>query len=227
MWSGLRKSYTIPEIISLPLTDPVEKKSLEDARDKFIEYVEDERLLIYDISDVQHIDQVEEVIKTYDPKNIVVIIDELYNLEVSDGSKEGIRQENIERAQKVKKLVDVYNIPLFTTGEFRKKMKGEGENKKPTIDDLMETGKFAYNANVVWLLYPEDQKRKNDPEVKLKLEYAKNKISEFKGIQELTFVRAKGKIEQGWSIFNLNPFYSQDDLSRGITLADLGGEDLD
>ena len=200
------------------LKDPVDKEALKSARDTFIKYVEDERLLIYDISDIQHIDQVEEVIKNYSDKEIVVIIDGLYNLEVSDGSKEGIRQENIERAQKVKKLVDVYSIPVFTTGEFRKKTKGESENKKPTIDDLMETGKFAYNANVVWLLYPEDQKFKNDPEVKLKLEYAKNKISEFKGIQELTFVRAKGKIVQGWSQFS---------ISNGLTIADLGGEELD
>ncbi|MFZ1288895.1 MAG: DnaB-like helicase C-terminal domain-containing protein [Melioribacteraceae bacterium] len=210
------------------LKDPVDRTALTYAREKFLEYVEDERLLIYDISDIQHIDQVEDVIKNYNSKNIVVIIDGLYNLEVSDGSKEGIRQENIERAQKVKKLVDVYNLPIFTTGEFRKKQKSEGENKKPVIDDLMETGKFAYNANVVWLLYPDDYKMKNDPEVKLKLEYAKNKISEFKGIQELTFIRGKGKIEQGWSKFSYAPTNTKDENKKGLQLSDLitlgGGE---
>ncbi len=157
---------------------------------------------------------------------MVVIIDGLYNLEVSNGSREGIRQENIERAQKVKRLVDIYDIPVFTTGEFRKKQKGESENKRPTIDDLMETGKFAYNANCVLLLYPEDQKSKNDAEVNLILEFAKNKISEFKGKQELTFERAKGKIKQGWSAFNIVRTIPDNQTGRGLKYADLGGEEV-
>lgn len=173
-----------------------EKNKLLEGRESLIDLLKSKRLTIYDISDIQHIDQLEEEIKKYHHEDLVVMIDGLYNLEVSDGSKEGIRQENIERAQKVKRLVDTYRIPVFTTGEFRKKTKGEGENKKPTIDDLMETGKFAYNANVVWLLYPKDAKLKNDPRVELVLEFAKNKISDFKGEKELTFIRAKGKITQ-------------------------------
>lgn len=173
-----------------------EKDNLIEGRESLIDLLKSKRLTIYDISDIQHIDQLEEEIKKYHHEDLVVMIDGLYNLEVSDGSKEGIRQENIERAQKVKRLVDTYRIPVFTTGEFRKKTKGEGENKKPTIDDLMETGKFAYNANVVWLLYPRDAKLKNDPRVELVLEFAKNKISDFKGEKGLTFIRAKGKVTQ-------------------------------
>ena len=210
------------------LKDPFDKKALTDAREKLIEYIADKRLIISDISDIQHIDQVEDIIQQMEEENIVVIIDGLYNLEVSDSSKEGIRQENIERAQKIKRLVDVYHIPVFTTGEFRKKTKGEGQNKKPTIDDLMETGKFGYNANLVWLLYPENQNKKNDPEVNLILEYAKNKISEFKGKQELTFIRGRGKIKQGWSEFSIaasSP--TQENQGGGITIADLVGEELD
>jgi hypothetical protein len=64
------------------------------------------------------------------------------------------------------------------------------------MHDLMETGKFAYNANVIWLLYLSDPDTINQPYQILELEYAKNKLSDFKGIQNLDFTRSTGTIKE-------------------------------
>jgi len=204
--------------------DSYRTKHLKKAREKYVELLKSERLVLMDTSDLYELDKLEEVVKSYyeKSKNIVVIIDGLYNLEVSS-SKEGIRVENIERAKRIKRIVDTYQIPLITTGELRKKPAGD-KSKNPTLDDLMESGKFAYNANIVWLLYAEDSTMTNATEVKVNLDYAKNKISGFKGKLELTFVRGEGLMIEGWASINI---VKEDDLSRGITLADLGLEDLD
>jgi hypothetical protein len=78
----------------------------------------------------------------------------------------------------------------------------------------METGKFAYNANVIWLLYPSDPDSINQPYQTLELEYAKNKLSYFKGIQALDFIRSTGVIKE-WNLPT---------QAKGGLFADLGGE---
>jgi hypothetical protein len=117
-------------------------------------------------------------------------------MEVDAGKNEGIRVQNIEKANKIKLITDKYGIPLIATGDLRKKLKGESKKTKPTMHDLMETGRYAYNANVIWLLYPNDPKTTNDQRLLLDLEFAKNKLSDFKGIQSLDFTRSTGTIKE-------------------------------
>ena len=67
----------------------------------------------------------------------------------------------------------------------------------PDLSDMMETGKFSYNANAVLLLYPENRelyKLKEDSI--LVIDYGKNKLSHFKGIQRVTFKTSRGIIEE-------------------------------
>jgi len=157
---------------------------------------EEGRLDIKDISEVNHINILEREIKKRADANLFVFIDGLYNLDIG-GKFSGLREENIDRANKAKALSDTYKIPIITTGELRKKQKGEGKNSTPDVSDLMETGKFAYNANLVLLLYPQDiEKFKQDDEPILVMDYAKNKLSHYKGYQELIFTRAKGIISE-------------------------------
>ena len=106
------------------------------------------------------------------------------------------RKENIERANRLKTLADTYKIPLVCTGELRKSKDRREGNKPPIIDDLMETGKFAYNANLVWLLYSNTQEELKQDEPLLTLEYVKNKLSDFRGNQTLMFKRATGTMEE-------------------------------
>ncbi len=100
------------------------------------------------------------------------------------------RWENIERANRLKDLVSNYKIPVIRTSELRKRDQSQGVDKPPTSHDLMETGKFAYNANLVLLLYPEKWERYDDEdEPILRMKYAKNRLSHYRGEDGLKFVR--------------------------------------
>lgn len=173
-------------------TDPVKQLLLESGRKDILDLARSGRLIVKDTSEVCTIDELKAVIKDIPHKSkLVVIIDGLYNLEVGERFKGGIREENIERTRQLKLLVDTYGIPILTTGELRKKAKDEGKDKAPTVHDLMETGKFAYNANVVWLLYSKAADLSSDEPI-LTLEYVKNKLSDYKGVQFLSFKWATG-----------------------------------
>lgn len=177
-------------------TDPVKKLILESGRKDILDLARSGRLIVKDTSEVCTIDELKAVIKDIpDKSKLVVFIDGLYNLEVGERFKGGIREENIERARQVKLLVDTYGIPILTTGELRKKAKDEGKDKAPTVHDLMETGKFAYNANVVWLLYGKTAELSGDEPI-LTLEYVKNKLSDYKSLQFLSFKRATGTMKE-------------------------------
>ncbi len=105
------------------------------------------------------------------------------------------KKENIERANRLKGLSDEYRIPLICSGELRKDTGKSGG--KPAIDDLMESGKFAYNANLVLLLYPESWESYNeDDDSILKMEYAKNKLSHYRGTDDIEFIRKTSQIEE-------------------------------
>lgn len=186
-------------------TDPVNKQILDEKRKELLELIRSGRLIVKDIGDAFHIKQVVEEIKRFpDTSKLVVFIDGLYNLEVGEKAK-SIREENIERARQIKALVDTYRIPILTTGELRKKAKDEGKDKVPTQNDLMETGKFLYNANVAWLLYGKYEDLRSD-EPMLTLEFIKNKLSDFKGIQHLSFKRATGTMSEcTLNVTNLQP----------------------
>ena len=155
------------------------------------------RLHIKDLSEVTNFNQAEAALRElYEEGNLAVFIDGLYNLEV-DNNGGGIRETNIERANKLKLLVDTYAIPLICTAELRKKTKEEGKDKPPTVNDLMETGKFGYNANIVWLLFPDNYKdSKEQDQPMIKLDYAKNKLSHYKDYQCLIFEKKKGIVRE-------------------------------
>ena len=183
--------------------NPPDQQILKNAYDKLITFAHNSRLHIKDLSEVTHINHLEVVIREFANENLFIGIDGLFNLEV-DRNGGGIREENVERANKLKTLVDTYNIPIICTGELRKKTKDEGKNKRPSVSDIMETGKFGYNANVVWLLSPEsfDATKINFNKDYLKLDYAKNKLSHFKGYQDIIFRKNKGIVEENPSINN-------------------------
>jgi replicative DNA helicase len=175
---------------------PYNLSDLEKCRNEFIELVNTGRLILKDIGEVHHVKHLEDEIKKIkDKKNLIVFIDGLYNLPVGDKFN-SIREENIERARLVKMLVDTYGLPMIATGEVRKKNQEQSKDKAPTMHDLMESGKYAYNASIVWTLYAEKFDDLKSPIPALNLEYVKNKLSSYKGKQQITFQRATGTIEE-------------------------------
>jgi DNA primase len=170
-------------------------QNLENGYNSLISLYDSNRLDIKDISEVKSISQCEQIIIDNSDRPLFIMIDGLYNLEIKGNSQ--LREMNIERANRIKAIVDQYRIPIITSGELRKKGTGEKPSGKPTIHDIMETGKLAYNSNVVWLLYPKDvEGYSDDDEPILLLEFAKNKLSHFRSKIELKFTRKTSKIEE-------------------------------
>jgi hypothetical protein len=167
-------------------------KKVKEAYSVLGNFAADGRLDIKDLAEVSTMDTLEQIVRQAASEGeIVVAIDGLYNLEVG-GNHGSLREENIARANRVKALVDTYGIPVIVTGELRKKTTTQGSDSKPSIHDLMESSKYAYNANLVWLLYPGT----GPNEGRLMLDYEKNKLSGFKGKQKLIFHTTKGLIEE-------------------------------
>ncbi len=147
------------------------------------------RLDIKDISEISDVIQMENEIESKAKNNLFVVIDGLYNLK-SDNGYGGFRENNIDKANKVKALADIYKIPIIGTGELQKRNESEKFEVLPPLDDLLETEKFAYNADVVWYLHPKDwEKFKQEDDPIVKLIYAKNKLSVFRGYQEIIFIK--------------------------------------
>jgi len=61
----------------------------------------------------------------------------------------------------------------------------------------MKTGKFAYNANLVLLMYPNKwEDYNNEDEPLLNLKYAKNKLSHVRTTGAIKFIRKTSQIEE-------------------------------
>lgn len=193
---GIMSGLPINEVQSRK-TDPETEMKLYNARDTLKRLAETNKLDIRDISSISNIETLEGIIRSHPKRDqLVVVLDGLYNLEVSNRDMDK-RAENIKRANRIKALVDLYGIPVICTGELRKWTKTKGEIDIPDISDLMETSKFSYNANVVFLLhYPDTGVSLIAEEPILKIEYAKNKQSHFRGTQNVRFRRRTGVIEE-------------------------------
>jgi hypothetical protein len=180
--------------IPAALAEP-EKAMLEQAYDKLVGWSSEGRLHVWDLAEVSRAEALESrVAAVQGPK--VVVVDGLYNFDVAGGG--GVREASIERANFLKRLADSHFLPVIATAEVRKRAAGQ-EERKLSIHDLMESGKFAYNANVVWLLEasqtsPEQKQPSegdSDETLSVTLHYAKNKLSWFSGSQKLSLHRRK------------------------------------
>jgi len=185
--------------------DPKRQQRIDTEYQELVKASKAGLLHIYDLSDVYDIKTMEMIVRREcQNKKVFVGIDGLYNLDTGDSQKRsGIREENIERANQVKRLVDVYKIPVIATGEVRKKAADKSIDRPPTIHDLMETGKLGYNANLVWILHPKDmeQMKQNNTSISLNIIFEKNKLSDFKGLLELDFERSICRIRPKKDIF--------------------------
>ncbi len=165
-----------------------ELKALLQASSWLREISEKRRLFIYDQSDINDTKDVERNIRRRLNKPLFVVVDGLFNLDVEENT-DGIREKNIARANELKRLVDVYRIPVVCTAELRKSKQGS-EGSIPTVDSIMETGKFKYNANLILLLYPDDINAYDQyEEATVAIKYAKNKLSHYRGTDTVTFHR--------------------------------------
>ncbi len=171
-------------------TDKKSRIKLENAYDDLVELFKNNRIDIKDISECNNIETLKNMIIQANKKakgNLFIAIDGLHNSEVNAGNVMQ-RETNIKRANVLKGLSDVFKIPVITTAELKKP---KDDKKEPTVNDLMETSKYAYNANLVLLLWKSDQAQDDSTCVTVRMKYAKNKLSYYKGTNDLTLQRSK------------------------------------
>ena len=187
------------------IEDPATREAHNLAAQEILNWAGAGRLDIMDATELNKAKDVERAIKDFSREaqgQTLILIDALYNLDVdTQGGKQGIREENIARANLLKRICDVYKVPIFTTAEITKgsEKKGPRDAKNPpTMADIMETGKFAYNANAVFMIYPEDYTEHlnhSSLEQNLILAIVKNKLSSTKGRYSFTFTKAAQHLE--------------------------------
>jgi len=182
----------------------VDAGKLAAAYDRLAGLAESGRFNIMDFAQVQTVETVERVIRSYirNEKKLFIVIDGLQNIETG---KEygGLREKNVDLAAIIKRMVDVYQIPILTSVECRKRpaqTRNDLKNLKvmPTIDDIMESGKYGYNASHIWIGHPENDYQNfidhQKDEYQLTVKTAKSKISGSVGSIEFKIKRSYNKI---------------------------------
>jgi DNA primase catalytic core len=180
--------------VRFKITDAQKEKVLEKAYEQLKTWADAHKLDVRESTEFLTMSRIHDEIRQHPIREkLVVFIDGLYNVPVeSDGGS--IREENIDRANQVKQLVRSFNLPVLATAEFRKQGRDESANKQKerTIHDIMESGKYSYNADLIILLSPKDQDQYiQQDEPIIVADFGKNKLESFRGKMEFKFIRAK------------------------------------
>jgi DNA primase len=180
--------------VRFKITDAQKEKVLEKAYEQLKTWADAHKLDVRESTEFLTMSRIHDEIRQHpNRERLVVFIDGLYNVPVeSDGGS--IREENIDRANQVKQLVRSFNLPVLATAEFRKQGRDESANKQKerTIHDIMESGKYSYNADLIILLSPKDQDQYiQQDEPIIVADFGKNKLESFRGKMEFKFIRAK------------------------------------
>lgn len=183
-------------------TSTEDNKRIDEAYETLARWNEEGRLYIKDIEEIKHIADIENGVRAEKEagRPVVVFVDALYNLQVDTMTGAGIREMNIDRAIQIKGIVDKFDIPLFCTVEIRKNPKRTGgaqeKTAAPTLDDIMETGKFAYNANLVWILHSVNEQKDGETFIDVEISCVKNKLNYDKKKRDLKFYPQKSIIDE-------------------------------
>lgn len=165
-------------------------------------------LAVKDDGTVQNLEQVKRLVQLYKEiagkdRKLVLFIDNLHKLTVP-GEKD-IRAMYVRLSKELKGIIDDNQIPLVTTAELRKL---NSPGARPTLDDIKETGSFAFDADVIMMIYNELAARGQsdlyfDEEIApgkkkvypiVEFIFGKNKVEEFKGVLYYKFYTDKSKV---------------------------------
>jgi len=186
------------------IDDPRTRAAKDAAVSRITELVESGRLQLGDISNIQTHQDVESMIRRAASNGMspLVVVDAVFNLSV--GAEDlPTREANIQRANYVKALATRFDVPVLATAEIRKAPPGRerSADNPPRLDDIMESGKFAYNADCVAMLYPRDPDTfQGNETAELVFDIQKNKWAGYKGRLILDFRKLAGVIEPAASM---------------------------
>ncbi|HPR62703.1 MAG TPA: DnaB-like helicase C-terminal domain-containing protein [Thermoanaerobaculia bacterium] len=175
--------------------EPDIQKQLRSAFNELIDLAETGRLDLFDLSDTANLDSVESEIRKRAGSKLVVAIDGMFNLEERQDGSRG--PGNIEISRRLKTLVDTFKIPIILTEELGNYMSGLPLDTKAAAREILDIGQYDYHAGVVWLLYPQNRSEyPHHDSAPLVLDFAKNKLSSFRGHLNLIFHKNQGKIDE-------------------------------
>ena len=87
----------------------------------------------------------------------LIIIDYLGLVSSGSGSKNDSRQEEVRKASlTLKALARDLKVPVIVVSQLSRSVEQRGENKRPILSDLRDSGSIEQDADVVMLLYRED-----------------------------------------------------------------------
>lgn len=124
-----------------------------------------------------------------DDANILVGIDSVSDIEFHGQNFHSENEANNYCAKQIKKwAVEILHCPVFGSIHLRK----VDQNKRPTIADVKESGRYVYEADLVFLVYNDVSRNKQSAVIYgdqgtdekgavIELDWAKNKASSFKG----------------------------------------------
>lgn len=163
-----------------------------------------DKLVIFESEEIETIDEIYEkteqvyhYIKSIDPEmNIVVGIDSLKDI-VIEGSSKMTANERIDIvSKKVKDLSKKFNCITFASMHLRK-LNGM---RRPTLDDIKDSNILVYESDICFLVYNDVSNNKQSAKIYYKdseesvekkpiieIDWAKNKISSYKGITFCNF----------------------------------------
>lgn len=122
-------------------------------------------------------------------KSLALFIDNFHDLTTSERHRMKEKNDRYEYvATQLKRISEQNNMPIFATTEVRKV-----GLKRPTLDDIRETGNIAYEANVVFGIFNEVGLKGEAAQIYyrthedgpkqpvLEVDFLKNKLSSYKG----------------------------------------------
>jgi len=180
--------------VRFKLANPADEAALDTAYAQLNKWFKEGRIDIRESTAHLTMSRIQSEIQMHENRSkLVVFIDGLYNVPV-DTDSGSLREENIDRANQVKQIVKLFAIPVIATAEFRKQGRDESNSgkKERTIQDIMESGKYGYNADLIVLLTPKDPDNYgSEAEPIIIADFGKNKLESFRGKMEFKFIRAK------------------------------------
>jgi len=134
--------------------------------------------------------------------NIIVVIDSLMDIQWRDKTFRSDKELNDYTAQQVKKwAVEILDCPIFATLHLRK----IEQNRRPNVADVKESGRYIYEASFLGLVHNDVSRNKQSASIYvldeneektpvIELNWAKNKVSSFKGMTYQTFITNNSRV---------------------------------
>lgn len=155
---------------------------------------------------LDHARKAQMYVKAYDPDyNIIVGIDSLSDLTFASKNFKSDKELNDHIAKQVKHwAVTELKVPIFGSLHLKK----FEQNRRPQVGDVKESGRYIYEASVLFLVHNDVNKNKqsstiyyneDDTDEKmpiLELDWAKNKKSSYKGKTHHYFTPNYSKITE-------------------------------